>query len=53
MSQTFTLTGRTSELSTYFYPPIKLDPKYEYAIALVGFHTYNSIPNIEEGANKL
>lgn len=52
MSQTFTLTSHTSELHTYFYPPIELDPEYEYAVALIGFYTYNSIPNIENGTNK-
>lgn len=51
MSLTFTLTARTSELSSYFYPPIKLDPKYEYAVALVGFYTYNTIPNVDEGVS--
>lgn len=49
MSQTFTLVGRTSELTSYFYPPIKLNPDYEYAIALVGFYTYNTIPNVDDG----
>lgn len=51
MSLTFTLTGKTSELTTNFYPPIKLHPKYEYAVALVGFYTYNSIPNVDEGVS--
>lgn len=52
MSQTFTLKGYTSELTAYFYPPIKLSEKYEYSLALIGFYTYNSIPNIEDGLNK-
>lgn len=51
MSLTFTLKGRSSTLSANFYPPIQLDPRYNYSIALVGFYTYNSIPNIEEGRN--
>lgn len=51
MSRTFTLKGNTSSLSAEFYPPIELDSRYDYSIALIGFHTYNSIPNIEEGNN--
>lgn len=51
MSQIFTLSGRTSTLSVDLYNSIVLDPQYEYSLALIGFHTYNSIPNIEEGVN--
>lgn len=51
MSQIFTITGRSATLSIDFYNPIELDPQYDYALALIGFHTYNSIPNIEEGVN--
>lgn len=52
MSLSFTFTGRQSELSEDFYPPIKLDSNKSYAIGLIDFQTYNSIPNIEEGKNK-
>lgn len=52
MSFTFTLKGVTSVLSVDFYPPIELDPESTYSLALIGFHTYNTFPNIEEGANK-
>lgn len=51
MSQIFTIRGRSSTLSVDFYNPIELDSRYDYALALIGFHTYNSIPNIEEGKN--
>ncbi|KAJ8974688.1 hypothetical protein NQ317_019844 [Molorchus minor] len=51
MSQIFTTSGRNSILSVDFFNPIELDSRYEYALALTGFHTYNSIPNIEEGKN--
>lgn len=51
MSQIFTLRGRSSTLSVDFYNPIVLDPQYDYSVALIGLHTYNSIPNIEEGVN--
>lgn len=52
MSQTFVLKGCTSQLSANFYPPIQLHPNLRYGLALTGFHTYNSIPNIEPGTNK-
>lgn len=51
MSQIFTIRGRGATLSIDFYNPIELDSEYDYALALIGFHTYNSIPNIEEGVN--
>ena len=51
-SYMFTLTGKNShELSTKIYPAIDLDPNSNYELALIGFHTFNSIPNIEEGEN--
>lgn len=48
MSEIFTLIGRTPTLSTDFLNPIVLDPNYQYGLALIGFHSYNTIPNIEE-----
>lgn len=51
MSQIFKITGRSSVLTVDFTNPIELDPQNKYALALIGFHTYNSIPNIEEGIN--
>lgn len=54
MSLLFTLHGRTSTLSIDFDNPIFLDPNAEYGLALLGFYSYNSIPNIsaENGDNK-
>lgn len=54
MSWTFTITGRESELSTDFYPPIELDdPRARaYVIGLIDFQTYNAIPNIDQANNK-
>lgn len=49
MSQTFVLAGPTSDLNLDVRPEIVLDRPYE--VALKGIHTYNSIPNIEEGVN--
>ena len=51
MSQTFTLQGVKSTLSVNYYPPVELEPDRQYCLGLIGFHTYNSIPNIEEGVN--
>ncbi|KAK9730855.1 hypothetical protein QE152_g14158 [Popillia japonica] len=52
MSHTFTLKSTSSEFSSTYYPPIELDPRYEYALGLIGLHTYNTIPNIHDGQNK-
>lgn len=51
MSITVSLTGTSSVLSQDFYPPIELDPKLNYCIGLIGFHTFNAIPNIEKDVN--
>lgn len=48
MSIILTLKGHSSVLSTDFQPPIQLDQ--DYGLALLSFHSYNSIPNIEEGS---
>lgn len=48
MSEIFTLIGRTPTLSIDFANPIQLDPNYQYGLALIGFHSYNTIPNIDE-----
>lgn len=52
MSQTFTLKGRSSCLSVDINPPIELDSRYSYSLALISLSTWNSIPNIEPGRNK-
>lgn len=46
----FTLKGHSSTLSTDFSPPIKLDSNYSYGLALLSFHSYNSVPNVEDGS---
>lgn len=51
MSHIFTLLSRSSVLSVDLYNATKLNPQYDYSLALIGLHTYNSIPNIEEGVN--
>lgn len=52
MSQTFTLKGRSNRLEAIFVPPIELDSRYDYSLALISLNTWNSIPNIEEGRNR-
>lgn len=54
MSLLFTLQGFSSTLSIDFNIPIHLESDFEYGLALLGFHTYNSVPNIdaERGDNK-
>lgn len=51
MSLTFTLQGYTSVLSETYYPSIELNPNFDYCIGLIGFHTYNSIRNVEDDVN--
>ena len=52
MSQTFTLQGTSHELSCTYHPPIELEREASYSLGLIGFRTYNTIPNIEHGTNK-
>jgi hypothetical protein len=51
MSYTFTLKGYNHVLSANYFPPIELDSRYDYAIGLVGLHTFNTIPNLIEKLN--
>ena len=49
MSLTLTLTGNTSDLIVEYFPPIDLST--DYICGLIDFHTYNSIPNIDQRNN--
>lgn len=51
MSYTFTLSQRSSVLSAKIYPPIILNENNNYAIGLVNFVSYNSIPNVDSTNN--
>lgn len=51
MSRTLTLTGKSHTLSHDFFPPLDLNDG-DYVIGLINFHTYNSIPNVDEWNNK-
>lgn len=52
-SYTFTLTGRSSELSCNFNPPIYLNELGTYELALLNFETFNSLANVDESNNTL
>ena len=47
-----TLSRTSSILETHYFPPIKLSPTKNYALGLVEFLTFNSIPNVDIGQNK-
>lgn len=49
MSITLTLNGNSSILNANYFPPIALEEDYE--CSLIDFHTYNSIPNVDEDNN--
>lgn len=55
MNDTFTLTisGTSSVLETQYFPPIELLPYKNYYLGLVELLTFNSIPNIDIGNNKI
>ena len=42
----------TYELSCDYHPVIDLDPRANYSLGLIGFRTYNTIPNIDKANNK-
>lgn len=48
----FCISGKSSVLSLDIFPPLDVSHG-EWEIALIGFTTFNSIPNIEEGKNNL
>lgn len=52
-SFTLTLSGNTSVLDAYYFPPIELSADRSYELGLVQLITYNAIPNIEPGTDKL
>ncbi|GJQ87770.1 hypothetical protein Trydic_g14181 [Trypoxylus dichotomus] len=52
MSHIFALKGASHQLCANYYPPIELDPRYDYALGLISLHTYNTIPNVTEENNK-
>lgn len=49
MSITLALSGKSSILTADYFPPIQLTEDYE--CALIDFHSYNSIPNVDYDNN--
>ncbi|KAG5870446.1 hypothetical protein JTB14_003335 [Gonioctena quinquepunctata] len=52
MSQIVTLTSYTATAPSDFINPITLDPEADYGLASIGFHSYNSLTNVEEDNGK-
>ena len=52
-SFTLTLSGESSVLETYYFPPIELSPEKKYVLGLIELLTFNSIPNIDTNCNKI
>ena len=52
MSITLTLSGTSSILETYYFPPIELIPGKDYSLGFIELLTFNSIPNIDEHNNQ-
>lgn len=53
MSRTFTLVGTGSILTHQYFPSIELKENREYGLGLIGFYSFNTIPNVNETNNKL
>ena len=47
------VSGKTCTVNTTYNPPIQLNPKSRYEMALVNLETYYSFPNIDNTNNKL
>ena len=50
-SMSILVSGNETKLSTRFNPPLQLDPKKKYEIALINLETYHSIPNVDATNN--
>lgn len=52
-SFTLTLSGESSDLESYYFPPIDLSPGKKYVLGLIELLTFNAIPNIDTNCNKV
>jgi hypothetical protein len=52
MSLTFTLSQRSSVLTSNIFPPILLNDG-NYEVGLLSFDSYNTIPNVDKSNNKM
>ena len=51
MHRLLEFTHQSSEISQDFYPPLMLNPRCRYSLALYSLSTWNSLTNIREGVN--
>lgn len=51
-SFTLTLSGDSTDFTTYLAPPINLDSDQKYEAAFLSLETYNSMPNVTTENNK-
>lgn len=52
-SFTLTISGTSSILEAQYFPPIELSPYKNYTLGLIELLTFNSIPNVDVGNNKI
>ena len=52
-SFTLTITGNSSVLEADYFPPIELPPNKNCTLGLVELRTFNAIPNVDDGKNKI
>lgn len=52
-STTLTLSGCGPTLEATYFPPIELDDRYQYECGLIDFHSFHSIPNIDNHTNSI
>lgn len=52
LSMQIIISDNNTKIRTYFNPPIHLDNKKKYAIALLNLETYYSFPNIDSTNNR-
>src|SRR6218665_2220018 len=50
-SMSIIVSSKTTDWTTYFSPPLSLNSKLKYELALVNLEAYNSIPNITSDNN--
>lgn len=52
-SLTLILSGNSSILESFYFPPIDLPSNKKYVLGLIELLTFNSIPNIDSSCNKI
>ena len=52
-SFTLTITGNSSVVEADYFPPIELRPNKNCTLGLVELLTFNAIPKVDDGKNKI